>query len=165
MLLSRLLLASLILHGAISPLAATDASCDASLAWINSPSYPDEVAGAQDFCAFEQFAWQAFLDLVQPSGHGGSVLEFETWMPYYGILVGKGQQPTPYGQHPPDPCNAPPSPQMKTGAQPFIYSGITKQAGSLHELLDPSGQLVWYGLRVNRQAYDMLTTCDLYRSQ
>lgn len=160
----RPLLPLLLLLGAASPALAAAPSCNASLAWITNPSYPREVADEKSFCVFEQFAWQAFLDLVQPSADGSGVLQFETWMPYYGIFVGKGQQPTPYGKHPPDPCNAPPTPQMKTGAQPFIYSGITKQAGSLHALRDPSGQLAWYGLRVNDSAYEMLTTCELYRS-
>jgi hypothetical protein len=144
---------------------SSGAGCTAEASWITSPSLPAEVGGSQEICDFEKFAWQSLLYLVQPTPDERQILEFETWMPYYGIFVGADQQPTPYGQHPPDPCNPREAVAGRAiGAAPFIFSSITKQAGVEHALFDPAGKPAWYNLRVNESAYDMLTRCDLYRS-
>ena len=141
-----------------------DGSCVVDSEWISSPSLPGEVVKTQTDCDFERFAWQSMLYLVQPTGDS-EILGFESWMPQYGIFVGAGDEPTPWGQHPPDQCNTLAEVDGRsTGAAPFVYSNLIKQAGSDQPLIDPSGQFVWYGLRVNESAYDMITGCDLYRS-
>lgn len=139
-------------------------SCTVDRSWIESPSIPSEVPGDQSICNFEQLAWQALLFLVQPTA-AGDVLQFESWMPHYGIFVGADRQPTAWGQHPPDPCNPAEDVAGKAiGSAPFVYSNLVKQAGSDHALIAPDGNLAYYGLRVNEAAYNMLTRCDLYRS-
>jgi hypothetical protein len=150
-----------------TPAAETAAAsgCAADPAWIRSPSLPAEVPGTGSICNFEQFAWQSLLYLVQPTAADPEILQFESFMPNYGVFVAAGGQPTPYGQHPPDPCNDPATVAAKaTGAAPFVYSNIVKQAGVEQPLIDPNGQFAWYGLSVNETAYDMLTRCELYRS-
>ena len=51
--------------------------CNASASWFTSPSFPTEVGddGNTD-CVFHQFAWQAFIDVVQPASGGGRARNF-----------------------------------------------------------------------------------------
>src|SRR5690606_10769363 len=66
------------------------ASCPADPSWISSPSLPGDVPSPVSNCGFQQFMWQSLLYLVQPSSSPGE-LNFETWMPEYGIFVGANQ--------------------------------------------------------------------------
>jgi hypothetical protein len=138
-------------------------SCSADPQWLLAPSVPSEIPGTASICNFEQFMWQSMLALVQPSANNKEVLEFETWMPSYGIFV-KAGQPTSWGQHPPDACSTPPGTSVRTGEAPRLYSNIIKQAGANQPLMDPSGEFVYYGMSVNKGVYDMLTGCQLYKS-
>ena len=145
-------------------------SCDAKSEWLHQTFLPPDVP-ADTICGFDQYAWQAMLFLVQPSENAPSVLNFESYMPNYGLFVGPDEEPVPYGQHPPDPCNPDESlvdqatgARMATGRAPFVYSNIVKQAGLEQPLIAPDGEFAWYGISVNEDAYDMVTGCDLYRS-
>lgn len=137
----------------------TTESCAANPAWITSPSLPSDVPTPISNCSFQQFMWQSLLYLVQPSSTRPGALEFETWMPSYGIFVGEGQTPTPWGQVPSHPC----TPADGSSDAP-MFSNIIKQAGADHPLLDRNGNHVYYGIAINQPGYDMLVQCDLYRS-
>lgn len=167
------ILASILALGALSLVACSSASsakmksatpgadgCSADPAWLTSPTLPTELPLNPTICDFEKFMWQSMLALVQPSTGDPSILNFETWMPSYGIFVKDGV-PTPWGQEPPNGCsNEPPGP----GKQPRLYSDIILQAGADQPLMDPNGQLVYYGMSVDKSAYDMMTKCELYRA-
>lgn len=142
------------------PVSAVSSACPADAAWLNSSTLPSEVPGDRSLCNFQQFMWQSMLALVQPTA-SPTTLQFETWMPSYGVFIKDGL-PTPWGQEPPVPCGtaAPSAP----GKPPRFYSNIIKQAGADQPLIDPSGQFVYYGMSVNQSAYAMLTSCDLYKS-
>src|SRR5690349_22492594 len=130
------LLASILALGALSLVGCSSASsakmgsaapkgglCLADPAWLTSPALPTEVAAAHTACDFEQFMWQSMLALVQPTADR-SRLEFETWMPSYGIFVKDGM-PTQWGEEPPTGC---PNVSKGTGRQPRLYSDIILQA-------------------------------------
>jgi hypothetical protein len=166
------LLASILGLGALSLVACSSASsarmksavpasgtCPADPAWLTSSTLPTEVAASHTACDFEQFMWQSMLALVQPTADR-SRLEFETWMPSYGIFVKDGV-PTPWGQEPPTGC---PNVSKGTGRQPRLYSDIILQAGADQPLMDPNHELVYYGMSVDKSAYDMMTKCELYRA-
>ncbi len=144
---------------AASPGIAASEACPADPAWLTSATLPTEVPGARTACNFEQFMWQSLLALVQPTTANPAVLGFETWMPSYGIFVKDGT-PTPWGQEPPNACAGTPG----GGKPPRLYSDIIKQAGADQPLIDQHGEFVYYGMSVNRSAYDMITTCQLYKA-
>lgn len=135
----------------------TDA-CPADPAWLTSSTLPTEVPGSRTACNFEQFMWQSMLALVQPTRTDPSTLNFETWMPSYGIFVKDGA-PTPWSQEPPNACS---TGSQATGKPPRLYSDIIKQAGADQPLIDQKGEFVYYSMSVNKSVYDMLTTCQLY---
>jgi hypothetical protein len=166
------LLASILALGALSLMGCSSASsakmksatpepgtCPADPAWLTSSTLPTEVAASHTACDFEQFMWQSMLALVQPTGDP-STLNFETWMPSYGIFVKDGV-PTPWGQEPPNGC---PNVSKGPGKQPRLYSDIILQAGADQPLMDPNHELVYYGMSVDKSAYDMMTQCDLYQA-
>lgn len=139
-------------------------SCLADPAWLTGSTLPTEVPGEGSLCDFDRFAWQSLLALVQPV-EGSAALQFETWMPNYGIFVGNGQAPTAWGNQPPDPCSTQDGvASRKAATEPRVYSDLIKQAGLEQPLTAPDGKLVYYGMLVNEPAYDMLTGCELYRS-
>lgn len=136
--------------------------CAASTAWLNSSTLPTEVSGSQTICNFHQFMWQSMLALVQPTSDPNK-LQFETWMPSYGIFIKDGT-PIPWGQEPPTPCTSNPQAPATGGKTPRFYSDIIKQAGADQPLMDPKGEFVYYGMSVNKSAYDMITGCQLYKA-
>jgi hypothetical protein len=142
------------------PVGTTMDSCAADAAWLTSSTLPTDVPGAKAACNFEQFMWQSMLALVQPSSTDPSILNFETWMPSYGIFVNDGV-PAPWGQEPSNACSPGPG---GTGKQPRLYSDIILQAGADQPLMDPKREFVYYGMSVNQSAYDMITTCELYKA-
>lgn len=142
---------------------STNASspCPAEVTWLTNPSLPTAIASGQSNCDFHQFMWQSFLYLMQPSAVGSAVLNFETWMPSYGVFVGDGEQPAAWGSVPtPTYCTGPTSPTSS-----YVFSNLTLQAGSHHPLIDQSLNDVFYGVLVNKPAYDLITGCDLYKAQ
>ncbi|RYZ43619.1 MAG: hypothetical protein EOO71_02655 [Myxococcaceae bacterium] len=140
---------------------AAASSCPANPAWLNSSALPGEVPSGETFCNFQQFMWQSLLALVQPTSGDPTRLQFETWMPSYGIFIKDGT-PTAWGQEPPTSCpNNPPPP---TGKKPRLYTGIIKQAGADQPLIDLKGEFVYYSMTVNQSAYAMLTDCQLYKA-
>lgn len=142
---------------------AVSDSCPADASWLRNPSLPGEVPGAGSICNFEQFMWQSMIALVQPTKSDPKLLELETWMPSYGIFIKDGQ-PTPWGQQPPDSCSKGTAGPVAIGKAPRVYSDIIKQAGIDQPLIDLRGEFVYYGMSVNKSAYDMLTGCDLYKA-
>lgn len=137
-------------------------TCTADLAWLNSSTLPSEVPAGQTLCNFQQFMWQSLLALVQPSGADPSRLQFETWMPSYGIFIKDGT-PTPWGQEPPTSCTIPQK-RSATGQKPRLYTDIIKQAGADQPLIDLKGEYVYYGMSVSQSVYTMLTDCQLYKA-
>ncbi|MDY7233107.1 hypothetical protein [Hyalangium rubrum] len=107
--------------------------------------------------------WQSLLALVQPAANDPSRVQFETWMPSYGIFIKDGT-PTPWGQEPPTSCANITTQPTTGGKTPRVYSDITKQAGSDQPLIDLKGELVYYGMSVNQSVYTMLTSCQLYKA-
>jgi len=139
-------------------------SCPADPAWLTSSTLPSEVPGNQQTsCNFEQFMWQSMLALVQPASGDPTRLQFETWMPSYGIFVKDGT-PTAWGQEPPNACSTVQKVSATSGKTPRVYSDITKQAGADQPLIDLKGEFVYYGISVNQSAYNMLTACQLYKA-
>lgn len=139
----------------------TPSPCTADASWLSSPSLPSSIASGQSNCDFHQFMWQSFLYLIQPSSSGSSVLNFETWMPSYGVFVGEGEQPTAWGSVPtPTYCEGPENPTAS-----YVFSNLTLQAGSHQPLIDPSLNDVFYGVLVNQPVYNVITGCDLYKAQ
>lgn len=138
-------------------------TCLANPAWLNSSTLPSEVPEGQTMCNFEQFSWQTMLALVQPTGSDPNKLQFETWMPNYGIFIKDGT-PTPWGQEPPTSCTTNQKLSTTAGQTPRLYSDIIKQAGADQPLIDLKGEFVYYGMSVNKSAYDMLTGCQLYKA-
>ncbi len=145
-----------------SSVGAAAGTCPANVAWLSSSTLPSEVPGDQTMCNFEQFMWQSLLALVQPTPSDPNTLQFETWMPSYGIFIQDGT-PTPWGQEPPTPCTGEP-PATANGKTRRFYSDIIKQAGADQPLIDLKGEFVYYGMSVNQSAYDMLTECQLYKA-
>jgi hypothetical protein len=146
-----------------STLEAGASSCVADPAWLNSSTLPSEVPGNQTSCNFQQFMWQSLLALVQPASGAPSRLQFETWMPSYGIFIKDGT-PTPWGQEPPTSCSTVQKVSTTSGNTPRVYSDITKQAGADQPLIDLKGEFVYYGMSVNQSEYNMLTACQLYKA-
>jgi len=135
--------------GAASTLCAFDS------AWLTPGALPSEVSGPTQ-CDFHKFMWHAFSQLVQPSGTSGKLL-LETWMPTYGIFVADGQSPTAWGTTPANPCSS------QGDGEALLFSGITKQAGVMQPLIDQQGNNVYYGVSLNKTAYDFVTSCELYK--
>jgi hypothetical protein len=157
------------LHGS-SPAAAQSASCPASASWFSNPSFPAEVPGGANAsnCGFQQFAWQAFIDLVQPARNGGALRTFETYMPDYGVFVPDGTAVTPWGQQPDAPCKPGPA-AAKLGKQLFLRPRVGKGAGfdpnsdqqaTGNPLYDQQKQVVYYSIWINQVEYDFITKCD-----
>lgn len=142
---------------------AATASCLADVAWLKSSTLPSEVPGNQSLCNFQQFMWQSMLALVQPSGSDPNKLQFETWMPSYGIFIKDGT-PTPWGQEPPTSCPTTPKSAAPTGKTPRLYTDIIKQAGADQPLIDLQGEFVYYSMVVNQSVYNMITSCQLYKA-
>lgn len=168
------LLSSILALGAVSLVACSSApvspaktgsaapktsACEANPDWLTSSTLPTEVPSSHTACDFEQFMWQSMLALVQPTTNP-SILNFETWMPSYGIFVKNGE-PTPWGQEPPNDCA---TGSKGTGTPPRLYSDIILQAGADQPLMDQHSELVYYGMSVNQSAYNMITTCQLYKA-
>ncbi len=146
----------------VAAIATGASSCTADPAWLKSSTLPGEVPGDQSSCNFQQFMWQSLLALVQPDRNDPTRLQFETWMPSYGIFIKDGT-PTPWGQEPPTSCNTIPKPSAG-GKTPRLYFDIIKQAGADQPLIDLKSRPVYYGMSVNQSAYDMLTSCQLYKA-
>lgn len=145
------------------------ASCNASSTWVSNPSLPNDVQNPDDNCSFQQYMWQTMLYLVQPvekgNNKGSKVLQFETFMPSYGIFVEPGKTPTAWGKVPkPAYCKGP-STLKQTFKQNYVFSNLTLQAGVGQPLIDKSLNRVFYGVSVNQPAYDFITGCDLYQAQ
>ena len=140
---------------------AANGSCAALPSWLSTPSIPGEVQQPQADCNFQQFMWQSLIALVQRSEPESSVLQFETWMPTYGIFVEDGKV-TPWGTHPPDECSVPADEAVLSGRRPRVYSKLTKQAGADQPLIDLANEYVYYAMSVDKNAYDMIVGCDLY---
>ena len=145
-------------------------NCAASTSWFSNPSIPTEVTGgtAANNCAFHQFAWQAFIAMVQPSTTSPGERVFETWMPDYGVFVTSGQ-PLPWGKEPPTPCpnDAPTAtdrffvPRVMKTDNAAINPNHTDQAfgGALY---DQKKNVVYYESWMNKTEYDFITGCQLY---
>ncbi|MDH5670685.1 MAG: hypothetical protein OEZ06_00955 [Myxococcales bacterium] len=133
-------------------------ACAFDPAWLTATALPTEVGDSD--CSFHQFMWQSFAYLAQ-SLDGGA--RFESWMPTYGLFVKTASaKPTPWGTPPKVPCK--PDKAGRTADKPLpVYSSITKQAGVLQPLIDRSDNAVYYGVALNRIAYDWVTSCELYR--
>lgn len=134
-------------------------ACAGDVGWLTSATLPTEVAAPQTACNFEQFMWQSLLALVQPTADP-AILQFETWMPSYGIFIKDGV-PTPWGQEPPNACS---SGAKTSGKPPRLYTDIVLQAGADQPLIDQHKEFVYYGMSVNQSGYDMITTCQLYKA-
>jgi hypothetical protein len=142
--------------------------CNASASWFTSPSFPADVGGGgQTDCLFHQFAWQAFIDVVQPSSDGGR--EFENWMPEYGIFVPSGTPVTPWGEQPSAPCSANPNAKAADAKKLFLRPRVPKGAGvdagsddqaTGDPLYDQNKNVVYYSMWVNKTEYDFITGCD-----
>ncbi len=143
--------------------AVPSGACQADPAWLTNSTLPSEVPGNQAMCDFQQFMWQSMLALVQPASGNPNQLQFETWMPSYGIFIKDGT-PTPWGQEPPTSCSTAAKRTAVSGKTPRLYSDITKQAGADQPLIDLKGEFVYYSMSVNQSAYDMLTSCQLYKA-
>ncbi|MGH1343700.1 MAG: hypothetical protein ACRBN8_19240 [Nannocystales bacterium] len=100
--------------------------------------------------------WHAFSQVVQPSATAGKLV-LETWMPTYGVFVGAGESPAAWGTVPANACSS------QGDGQALVFSGITKQAGVLQPLIDQQGEKVYYGVSLNKTAYDFVTSCELYK--
>lgn len=142
--------------------------CNASASWFTSPSFPADVGGGgQTDCLFHQFAWQAFIDVVQPASGGGR--EFEDWMPEYGIFVPAGTPVTPWGQQPNAPCSSSPKAAAADAKKLFLRPRVPKGAGvdagsddqaTGDPLYDQDKNVVYYSMWVNKTEYDFITGCD-----
>jgi hypothetical protein len=136
-------------------------SCKAHKSWLTDPSLPTKVADEADNCSFHQFMWQSLFYLVQPSKKDSEVLNFETWMPSYGLFVGPGETPADWGSIAKSGyCKGPAKPKAS-----HVFSNLTKQAGSGQPLIDKAGKPVYYSVSVNKPAYGFITGCDLYKAQ
>lgn len=156
--------AALLLFGGA---AFAQTPCDASSSWFTNPSFPSDVAGGGTTdCQFHQFAWQAFVDLVQPADGGR---EFETWMPEYGIFVPAGTSVTPWGQQPNAPCSSSPKAAAADAKKLFLRPRVPKGAGvdgssdqqaTGDPLYDQNKNVVYYSMWVNKTEYDFIANCD-----
>ena len=165
------------IHGEEKKAAAVyggSGDCLASTDWIANPAFPAEINnGGQNNCDFQQFAWQSFFAAVQPTDknntNGQAILEFESWMPSYGIFVAADQSPTPWGEQPDLPDNECANAEGKfyrdnpTGSH--LNASATDQAGAKQPLLDQNSNYVFYDISVNQKGYDFITQCNLYKSQ
>lgn len=160
--------AALLMVMSMTPARAQN--CGVELSWFTNPSIPTEVANGlnADNCDFHQFAWQAFLALIQPAQ---GELTFETWMPDYGVFVTNGQQPTPWGQSPPTPCT---SDDPKANGRFFRPRGLKTDAGGVNPnstqqafggaLYDQNNNVVYYEAWMNLTEYNFITGCQFYNT-
>jgi hypothetical protein len=156
--------------------AGAPAGCPASASWFSSPSMPTEIAGGTNAnnCDFHQFAWQAFIDLVQPVSGSPGLRTFETYMPDYGIFVPANTPVTPWGQQPSAPCGGATA-DAKLGKHLFLRPRVAKGAGFdpdsdkqatlpgetiANALYDQNNQVVYYSIWVNQTEYDFITHCN-----
>jgi hypothetical protein len=169
-------LVGLVLCNGAAARAAPPAPCLASSSWFSAPTMPTEIGGgaAATNCDFQQFAWQAFIDLVQPASGAPGLRTFETFMPDYGIFVPPKTPVTPWGQQPPAPCGSA-STDAKLTKHLFLRPRVAKGAGfdpdsttqaSLpgetiaNALYDQNKQVVYYSIWVNQTEYDFITRCN-----
>jgi len=149
------------------PLFAQTSPCPASASWFTNPSFPTEIPNVSNpsNCDFHQFAWQAFIDVIQPASGGRT---FETWMPDYGVFVPAGTPVTPWGQQPSAPCAAKAA-DAKLAKRLFLRPRIPKGAGfdpdsnqqaTGNPLYDQAQQIVYYSIWINQTEYDFITQCD-----
>lgn len=145
--------------------------CLASASWFSNPSFPTEVANGLNAnnCDFHQFAWQAFIDVVQPANGNPGLRTFETWMPDYGVFVPAGTQVTPWGEQPAAPCVVPANADAKLAKRLFLRPRIPKGSGfdpDSHDqatgdpLYDQNKQVVYYSIWINQTEYNFITQCD-----
>lgn len=143
--------------------------CLASKDWITNPSLPTEVATTETNCDFQQFMWQSFLALMQPASSSNSAdkgaLLFETWMPSYGIFVDPGKTPAAWGSVPVPSYASDNGYKGNSTNASYVFSDLTLQAGIHQPLIDRNLNDVFYGVLVNKPAYDFITSCDLYKAQ
>ena len=165
--LQRGMLAALCLTG----FAAQAQDCPASASWFTDPSQPSEVANGLDAnnCDFHQFAWQSFINSVQPAGNGELI--FESWMPDYGVFVPSGTSVTPWGQQPAAPCSG----STALASKQFVRPRTPKASGDAIDpnsstqatgdpLYDQANQLVYYSIWMNETEYNFITGCEFYNS-
>jgi hypothetical protein len=150
--------------------AQAQTPCNASASWFTSPSFPSVVAdGGSNDCVFHQFAWQAFIDVVQPASSGGRV--FENWMPDYGIFVPAGTTITPWGQQPSAPCSSSPKADARNAKKLFLRPRVPKGAGfgvdagsddqaTGDPLYDQAKNVVYYSIWINETQYNFIAQCD-----
>ena len=157
----------------LARLAAAQSSppCLASESWFTNPSFPTEIPNVANpnNCDFHQFAWQAFIDVVQPAAGNPSERTFETWMPDYGIFVPADTAVTPWGEQPSAPCLAAAADKSASAHRVFLRPRVPKGAGfdpDSHDqatgdpLYDQKQQVVYYSIWVNQTEYDFITQCD-----
>jgi hypothetical protein len=147
--------------------------CVADSNWFTSPSFPLEVPqGGTTNCGFHQFAWQGFIDLVQPVAGQPTTRTFETFMPDYGMFVKPNVPVTPWGQQPPAPCGPATGQHAK---RLFVRPRVPKGAGFDPDsqqqaglpggppgnvLYDQAQQVVHYSIAVNQAEYEFITLCN-----
>jgi hypothetical protein len=136
--------------------------CPADAAWLQQPTLPGTVPGTGTDCNFDQLMWQSLIALVQPTAGNPEILEYETWMPSYGIFVKEGE-PAAWGTEPPVPCSEAADDPDASGQPRRLYTDIIKQAGSDQPLMDLQGEYVYYDMSVNKSAYDMIVGCGLFQ--
>ncbi|HET9620769.1 MAG TPA: hypothetical protein VFP84_05365 [Kofleriaceae bacterium] len=151
---------------------AASVACTASASWFTNPSFPGEVPGGTkaSLCSFEQFAWQAFIDLVQPVGSQPGARTFETFMPDYGVFVPSNVKVTPWGEQPDVPCTLAAA-DAKDSKRIFLRPRVAKGPGpgfdpnsdlqaSGQALYDQDREVVYYSIWINQTEYDFITKCD-----
>ena len=153
----------------LGQLAHAQTPCNASASWFTSPSFPSEVAGGGNTdCVFHQFAWQAFIDVVQPAAGGGRT--FENWMPEYGVFVPSGTAITPWGQQPSAPCSSNAKALAVNAKKLFLRPRVPKGLGVVDggsddqatgdPLYDQQKNVVYYSMWINQTEYNFIANCD-----
>jgi len=143
-----------------APAASTPAAADvaavepclASASWITAPHPPEEIGNGtpvaeQTNCQFYQFAWQWFLDLVQPESSGSDERVFETLPILVPHQKNQCASTAPTGKAATTLGLFVRTTKGDTEPFSFILPGEVTQAGDGDLLYDQDGNVVFYNVR------------------
>jgi hypothetical protein len=141
--------------------AAAAAGCGALPEWFTGvPSIP--TFEPRNTCQFQQWAWQAFLALLQTDGSQQTPLYFTWPLPknsIYDLYCERVCHSD--ARLPPNPCNPPTQKEfVNATTQPGFVSPTTSG-----ELIDQAGKPVYFTSHVSPEWVDFITRRQLYDNQ
>ncbi len=139
------------------PCAATDAEIRR---WIERPSLPDNPAGATPSC-FAELAWQQLFAVTDREGPAAAP-RFATWPSDQTLFPAQGQPP-PWKTGPGAMKVRPLRKGLGMPGIGRVEADILTEAAALTPLTDQRGRWAHFSVVVDRQEYEYIRCCELYR--